>query len=217
GTARGLPEVGSDDFNPKDIQGTRWGAIDRILGQNDFDEGDPQEWEDEDTGWKRTPITLDIPFHKHMLNKGTQQRLVGHIYHRSIVSVIKEKLANAQDNRRFHYEPFELIWSPTPGQDQGHRVYGESYTSASFTLAHRKLQESPGEPGCNLPRCVVGLMIWSDSTHLTNFGNSKLWLLYIFFGNESNYNRCKLSLNLANHIAYFEVVHSPLHLNTYVD
>ncbi|KAG6914588.1 hypothetical protein DXG01_016444 [Tephrocybe rancida] len=198
--------VGSDDFNPKDIQNTRWGAIDRLLGQNDFDEGHQQEWEDEDAGWKRTPITLDIPFHKRMQNKGTQQCLVGHIYHRSIVSVIKEKLAHAQDNERFHYEPFEVFWNPTLGEDQGHRVYGESYTSASFVSAHRKLQESPREPGCDLPRCVVGLMVWSDSTHLTNFGNSKLWPSYIFFGNESKYNRCKPSLNLANHIAYFEVL-----------
>ncbi|KAG6905524.1 hypothetical protein DXG01_002236 [Tephrocybe rancida] len=143
--------IGSDDFNPKDVQNTRWGAIDKLLKQSDFDEGQQQEWEDEDAGWKRTPITLDIPFHKRMQNKGTQQHLVGHIYHQLIVSVIKEKLANPQDNKRFHYEPFKLFWNPTLGQDQGHHVYGKSYTSASFVVAHRKLQESPGEPGCDLP------------------------------------------------------------------
>ncbi|KAG6904676.1 hypothetical protein DXG01_008155, partial [Tephrocybe rancida] len=196
--------VSSDDFAPKDIQNTRWGAIDRILGQNDFDDGsDQHEWEDEDAGWKKTPITLDIPFHKRMKTKRAQQHLAGSIYHRSIVAVIKEKLANVQDNKGFHYEPYELSWTPKPGSES-QRVYGESYTSPAFISAHRQLQESPPEPGCNLPRCVVGLMIWSDATHLTNFGSSKLWPSYVFFSNESKYDRCKPSLNLANHIAYFE-------------
>ncbi|KAG6904012.1 hypothetical protein DXG01_013224, partial [Tephrocybe rancida] len=189
---------------PDNVRNTRWGAVDRILGQNDFDEGDKQqEWEDEDAGWHKTPITLDIPFHKRMKVRGTQRRLVGHVYHRSIVSVIREKLANAHDNRRFHYEPFSLSWSPKPGGGE-YGVYGESYTSPAFIKAHQKLQESPPEPGCNLPRCVVGLMIWSDSTHLTSFGSAKLWPSYIYFSNESKYDRCKPSSNLANHIAYFE-------------
>ncbi|KAG6914130.1 hypothetical protein DXG01_002280 [Tephrocybe rancida] len=153
-----LQIVGSDDFSPKVVQNTCWRTINRILGQNDFDKNDSLEWEDEDAGWKRTPITLEIPFHKHMKTRVTQQRLVRHLYHRSIISVIKENLANTHDNQRFHYEPFELLWCPAPGQ--------ESHS----------------------------------------FGNSKLWPSYIYFGNESKYNRCKPSLNLANHIAYFEAL-----------
>ncbi|KAG6915519.1 hypothetical protein DXG01_011050 [Tephrocybe rancida] len=127
--------VGANDFNPNDIAKTRWGAIDRILGQNDFDEETAQEWEDEDAGWRRTPIVLSVPFHKRMKNRGVQQRLVGHLYHRTIVSVIREKLANANDDRRFHYEPFELMWCRTPGLEN-YRVYGESYTSSAFILEH---------------------------------------------------------------------------------
>ncbi|KAG1832562.1 hypothetical protein F4604DRAFT_1945993 [Suillus subluteus] len=70
--------------------------------------------------------------------------------------------------------------------------------------AHRELQESPGEAGCDLPRVVVALMFWSDSTHLTTFGNAKLWPLYMYFGNESKYRRCKPTCNLSNHVAYFQ-------------
>lgn len=203
-----LDIVGATDFRLEDIRNTQWGTIDRVLGLNDFDDKNEQwEWEDKDAGWKRTPITIDIPFHQRMRVPGSQRHLVGHLYHRSIISIIKEKLANVIDDKNLHYEPYELNWCPTPaGEDV--RVYGELYTSPAFFAAHRKLQNSPSEPGCDLPRCVVALMLWSDATHLTDFGNSKLWPAYLFFGNESKYNRCKPSMNLANHIAYFQTVRS---------
>ncbi|KAG1857827.1 hypothetical protein F4604DRAFT_1931350 [Suillus subluteus] len=47
-------------------------------------------------------------------------------------------------------------------------------------------------------------MFWSDSTHLTTFGNAKLWPLYMYFGNESKYHCCKPTCNLSNHVAYFQ-------------
>jgi hypothetical protein len=53
-------------------------------------------------------------------------------------------------------------------------------------------------------------MFWSDATHLTNFRNAKLWPLYMFFGNESKYRRCKLSCNACEHVAYFETVRPAL-------
>lgn len=49
-------------------------------------------------------------------------------------------------------------------------------------------------------------MFWSDTTQLTSFGNAKLWPTYMYFGNESKYRHCKPSLNLSNHVAYFEMV-----------
>ena len=72
--------------------------------------------------------------------------------------------------------------------------------------AHRELQDSPGEPDCNLPKVVVAMMFWSDATHLTSFGDAKLWPSYLHFGNESKYRRCKPSSHLCNHVAYFQAV-----------
>ncbi|KAG1861513.1 hypothetical protein DFJ58DRAFT_725694 [Suillus subalutaceus] len=51
---------------------------------------------------------------------------------------------------------------------------------------HREFQQSPGEPECNLPCTVVALMLWSDTTHLTTFGNTKLWPVYMYFGKARN-------------------------------
>jgi hypothetical protein len=78
--------------------------------------------------------------------------------------------------------------------------------SPAFIEAHRELQELPGEAGCELPHVVAALMFWSDATQLTTFGNAKLWPVYMYFGNESKYRRCRPSCNLGNHVAYFQKV-----------
>ena len=203
---RDLVEIISDpDFSSTDIRDVKWDAVNRILASNDQD-----EWLDEDAGWMKTSITISVPYHPR---RGVQPRpgigprnyTVPDFYHRSLVTVIKEKLSNSNDNAHFHYEPFELNWQPGESR-RNERVYGELYTSPAFIDAHRELQDSPAEPGCDLPRVIVALMFWSDVTHLTSFSNAKLWPLYLFFGNESKYRRCKPSCHLCHHIAYFQKV-----------
>lgn len=147
-----------------------------------------------------------MPFHQRLENPGPKDYYVGEFYHRSLTSVIREKLASPEDTQHFHYEPFELFWQP---DDAAIRVHGELYTSPAFLNAHREVQDLPGEPGCILPRVVVAMMFSSDATHLTNFGNAKLWPCYLYFGNESKYRRCKPTCNLCNHVAYFQSV-SPI-------
>ncbi|KIM55613.1 hypothetical protein SCLCIDRAFT_78560, partial [Scleroderma citrinum Foug A] len=53
-----------------------------------------------------------------------------------------------------------------------------------------------------LPQQIVGLMLWSDATHLTTFRTAKLWPLYIYMGNKSKYMHCWPSSNLCSHAAY---------------
>lgn len=199
--------VGSSDFLPSDVRETNWRQINEALGGNEFD---GMEWEDEDAGWSRSPVTISVPIPRQSLKNdahhvGPQNYTIGHFYHRSLMSVIREKLKNPSDNLHFHYEPYELLWQSSRSQKPS-RVHAELYTSSAFLDVHNDLQESPGEPGCILPRVVVALMFWSDSTHLTSFGNAKIWPLYMGFGNESKYRRCKPSLALLNHVAYFEKV-----------
>ncbi|KAF8834366.1 hypothetical protein BDN67DRAFT_992678 [Paxillus ammoniavirescens] len=95
----------------------------------------------------------------------------------------------------FHYEPYELQWQP-PHREHNIRVYGELFTSNAFIEAHQKLQDSPLEPGCDLPRVVAGMMFWSDATQLSSFGSAKLWPLYLYFRNH----------NLCTHVAYFQTL-----------
>jgi hypothetical protein len=202
--------VGSEEFRPEDVRHTAWDKINSKLASSNEGEDDwaETEWMDEDAGWERKPIRISVPFHRRTAKPGCKDYLVGDLYHRPLVSVIREKLDDPEYTQQFHYDPFELFWRPA-GTQSDIRVHGELYTSPAFLEAHRDLQSSPREPGCNLPRVVVALMFWSDATHLTAFGTAKLWPCYLFFGNESKNRRNKPSNNLCNHVAYFQSVQSP--------
>lgn len=210
--------IADADFSPEDIRKTRWGFIDRQLGSS----GDEPLWMDEDgpiadAGWKKKAVAIDVPF-RHAASapskgrgKGKaaegriQEYAIPDFYHRSVVAILREKLGNEDQFQHFHLDPFELLWQPRDGAEPV-RLSGELYNSPAFIEAHREVQELPGEPGCSMPRCVVGLMFASDSTQLTAFGQAKLWPAYLFFGNDSKYRRAKPSLHLCCHVAYFQKV-----------
>jgi Plavaka transposase len=190
-------------FQTSDIKDVKWDKINKDLA-------DHEEWLDEDAGWKKSAVTILVPHEPRRKypskpDAGPRNFVVGDFYHRSLVSVIQEKLSSPNSSHLFHYEPHELVWQP-PSSPDPIRVQGELYNSPAFIDCHRELQDSPGEPGCNLPRVVIALMFWSDVTHLTTFGNNSLWPLYLFFGNESKYRRCKPSCNMCEHVAYFQKV-----------
>lgn len=199
--------ISHPEFSSKDVRVANWKQIDQKLGSSS-DEG----WFDdlEDTGWKRTPISISVPFHPRqghptLPTDVPRPYIGGDLFHRNLVSVIKEKVSNADHMEHFHYEPYELFWG-TSTSTEPLQVFSEVYNSTAFLDEHRKILSSPGEPGCTLQRVIVALMFWSDATHLTSFGNAKLWPLYLFFGNESKYRRCQPSLGLCTHIAYFQHV-----------
>ncbi|KAG2753752.1 hypothetical protein P692DRAFT_20870582, partial [Suillus brevipes Sb2] len=147
--------VGRPDFDSDDVRSMQWDKINSRLGASTQDE-EGDEWEDEDAGWNKTQVTITVPFSRTTAQPGARPYVAAELYHRSLVSVIREKLSNAQDDELFHYEPYELRWS-APHLQHEVNIQGELYTSPAFMDAHRKLQESPGEPGCELPRVVVAL------------------------------------------------------------
>jgi len=119
--------------------------------------------------------------------------------------VIQEKISRPSSHPHLHFEPYKLFWQPDDAAEPV-RIHGELYTSDAFIDAHNELQESLGEPGCDLPRVVVGLMFASDGTELTQFSSAKLWPVYLAVGNESKYRRSKPTCHAFEHIAYFETV-----------
>jgi hypothetical protein len=204
--------VGDPAFRPDDIRSARWDHVNQILAD---DEG----WFEDDAGWEKTPVSISVPFQarRNASSDGSpQEYVIGDFYHRNIVSIVRERLSSPAHDDLFHYEPYKLQWQPaTTSTPIG--VYGELYTSPAFIEAYEELQNSPAEPNCNLPRHIIGLMFASDATQLTSFGDATLWPLYLFFGNESKYRRCKPSCRLVNHVAYFHKVRTPqLHLEQLV-
>ena len=190
-------------FKPGDIQDTKWDSINQKLGGDPDDEA---EWVDDPLpGWQRTAVTILVPFSRSTVKPGSQEYTIPNFYYRSIVSTIREKVMNPLAFLHFHLEPYKFYWQPG-GMPEPVQVHCELYNSQAFLKAHEELQDSPREPGCELDRVVVGLMFASDETLLTSFNNEKLWPLYMYFGNESKYRRCKPSLHLCNHVAYFQKV-----------
>lgn len=209
--------VSDPDFYPSDVRDTQWEAIDAELGSSDITETDAEPfWLQNDASWTKTPITISVPFHRYTVNPGPRDYVVVDFYHRSIVSILRESLSHSMEGLHFHYEPYELYWKPSNAANPT-RVFGELYTSPAFIDAHQDLQSLPAEPGCDLPRFVAGLMLASDSTQLTSFGNAKIWPQYLYFGNHSKYQRCKPSRHLCQHVAYFHKVSCDFYLHISFD
>jgi len=204
-----LKIVGHPDFRPEDVSANNWRIIDAQLSGERSCKGPTHkedEWEDDDSrlaGWIKTPIRINVPFHKRTLQPGPQEFDAGFLHHRTLMSVIRERITQPSIHPHLHFEPYELFWQPN-GATEPVRVHGELYTSEAFIDAHNKLQDSPPEPGCDLPRVVVGLMFASDGTQLTSFSTAKLWPVYLTIGNESKNRRSKPSCHAFEHVAYLE-------------
>ncbi|TBU38821.1 hypothetical protein BD309DRAFT_930000, partial [Dichomitus squalens] len=54
----------------------------------------------------------------------------------------------------------------------------------------------------NLEYALAPLILYSDSTHLTNFGTASLWPMYAYPANQSKYTRGRPSMYSAHHVAY---------------
>ena len=200
--------VGHPSFQPEDVAGTNWWLIDaQLSGDQSSHLSIDEDWEDEEdnSNWIKTQIKIRVPFHKRSLYPGQKEFDEVTLHHCRLVSVIKEKIMCPSSHPHLHFEPYELFWQPTKACKLV-KVHGKLYTSEEFLNAHHDLQESPGEPGCDLQRVVAGLMFVSDGTQLTVFSTAKLWPIYLVMGNELKDQRSKPSCQAFEHITYLEMV-----------
>lgn len=92
------------------------------------------------------------------------------------------------------------------------RVYSELYNSDAMIEEYERVNtrrapcEAAGTYGPQIETVIAAIMLWSDSTHLASFGSAALWPIYMFFGNQSKYLRCKPSEFAAHHLAYIPSV-----------
>lgn len=201
-----LSIVGDPSFDTADLSGVAWDSINKELGGQHLDgNSDIPEWLNGDHGWKSSSVTISVPFHGRSAIPGAKSYTVQGFHYRSLISILEEKLLDPVQAAHFHYEPYELLWRP-PHKARDIKVHGELFTSSAFLDAHKELQESLPEPGCDFPRVVAAFMFSSDATQLCTFGDTKLWPLYVYFGNESKYRRCQPSKNCSSHAAYFQIV-----------
>lgn len=215
------------DFKAAELQNVNFAAISAKLSSED----DSVPWAREGEGWKESTVTLAVPSgkkptqasrraaatlnqrasrHETIPDQAADDPLPGDVFtipgffHKNLCAEIKAGLETDSGAARFVYDPCLLQRDTSVGQAEG--VHGELYHSPEFVEEDLRLQNSPAEPGCNLPRAIAALMFWSDATHVTQFGNTKMWPAYMYFGNQSKYERARPTCNAAHHVAFFSSV-----------
>ncbi|KAG2066725.1 hypothetical protein BDR04DRAFT_1120940 [Suillus decipiens] len=133
-----LKIIGSETFNTSDVSSTHWNEINSKLGANEYDQGDIEEWEDEDAGWRSTPVFINVPFSRTTEVPGPRAFRATNLYHCSLVAIIQENLTNARDNKLFHYELYKLCWNP-PHLDGEVPIYGDLFMSPLTSFGNTKL------------------------------------------------------------------------------
>lgn len=191
--------ISAPEFKPEDLAGFNTNRENKELDKAQNSPDNPTPFQDDD--WREVSVEIEIPVPK----KGSppEKFNVPGLHHRSIVEVIKATFG-APTALPFHLTPFRRIHVDPTGKET--RIYDEVYSSQAFEDAHNDLQKQPRVDGCMLERVIAGLMFWSDSTHLANFGTASVWPLYMYYANLSKYARAKPNSGACHQMAYIPYV-----------
>ena len=205
-------------FIPQDIKGVDWGKIREEVAQCS------RPWEEKRHGWREHKISIQVPdldkskskpkparVNNNLGNKDNSYKVDEVFWYRPIVPSLKSILTS-DESKNFHYEPFEQRWQTpaTTTTSSSARVYDELYTGDAWLEEHRNVQSIilPPEEDDQYPRAIAAIMLWSDSTHLAEFGQAKAWPIYMSLGNQSKYERAKPGAHALHHLAYLPSVSS---------
>lgn len=189
-----------NDFDPNHLRGFRCSHETERL---DKYKTDPMP---SSKGWKESTVKIRLPPERAANLDESKAPVfeVPGVFHRNLVEIIKDAFQDTVA-LTYHYTPFKHFWKPSK-DEPAQRIYSEVYSSDSMIDEYEKLNSSPREPGCKLERVIAPMMLWSDSTNLTSFGNASLWPIYLFFGNQSKYLRAKPTAFACHHLAYMPQV-----------
>jgi hypothetical protein len=163
----------------------------------------------EEHGWHQSTVKIRLPKErKSWTSEAHAPELeVPGVYHRSLTSIIRSTFED-DVSKTFHMTPYSQYWKVSDTKTV--QVFSEAYSSPAMLDAYTEINDLPREPDDNLERVVAPLMMWSDATHLTNFGDASLWPFYLYFGNQSKYTRGKPTSKACHHVAYIPTVCSIL-------
>lgn len=162
--------------------------------------------------WIQADVPIQIPLGKDAGGPSERNLNVNvkGLHYRKLYDVIRTSMANEELAKKMHVEPYRCLWQkPDSPPNQFQRIFDEVYTSDAFIQEHEKLQGSPSEPDCSREKVILSMMFASDATHPTNFGQAKLWPLYLTYGNISKYERCKPTSSVMEHVAFLPSVSNP--------
>ncbi|KAJ3557683.1 hypothetical protein NP233_g11677 [Leucocoprinus birnbaumii] len=194
----------ADDFNKEDLtnfSATREGK--RMDKARASEQHNPEMFTEE-KGWKTTSVTLKVPVKGSVLESEDDALVyeIDGVQYRKLTDVIESAFQD-QSARAFHYMPFTLFRQQDDRPPE--RIITELYNADAFIEEHAKLQQENHRvqvDGVYIETAIAAIMLWSDSTHLAQFGSASLWPIYCYFGNQSKYEHARPSSFTAHHLAY---------------
>lgn len=161
---------------------------------------------DSQDGWQEKSVRIKLPAEdRKKRTRGeeiTPEFEITGIHHRSIMDVIYKALDDP-GSPPLHYTPYKEYWKPTASSTQ-ERIYSELYSSDSWLEAHEEVRAKHKDDA--IEACVLPIILYSDSTYLSSFGNASLWPIYMYLGSHSKYMRSKPTLPTCHHLAYIPTV-----------
>ncbi|KAK7037661.1 hypothetical protein VNI00_010884 [Paramarasmius palmivorus] len=149
--------------------------------------------------WKKDKVRIPMPCKGHRFEKEEDApHLELEFWRRDLLGVLKSAV-EGDTFSEYHLKAFKLFMQQ-PDSERITRVYGESYTSDRAIDTERTRTESQEED--ELEKVLLWLILFSDATHLTNFGTAELWPIYLWIANQSKYPRALPKNFSALHLAY---------------
>lgn len=178
--------------------------------RTDLNGGATQDHIDDSGQFHEAAVSIEVPSGDE--NIPPRRITVQGLLYQKLTDVIKAAFSTDILANRLHYSPFKLFQrSPLTNEDKW--VFSELYNSDTFIQEDEAVKRHaplpPDDPDCKLEKVVAAIMVWSDATHLANFGTAKLWPIYMFLGNLSKYIRVLPESRACHHLAYISSVCSP--------
>ena len=190
--------ISAPDFNASELENF---SASREMARLDAYDSAESPFAAED-GWSKGSVTLWVPNakFKYSSESGAPEFIVLGLYYRSLLEVLKSACLSP-GAQKYHWIPHRLFQE---SQEADIHIYSEIYNPDAMLEEDAKIQVHLHESGdnCNAEVAILAVLLWLDSTHLTNFGTASLWPVYLFLGNISKYTRAKPSAHTAHHLAY---------------
>ncbi|KAI0716914.1 hypothetical protein C8Q76DRAFT_420457 [Earliella scabrosa] len=169
-------------------------------------------------GWRQTSVAFRVPKEGCHLASEADAPLytVDNVLVRSLLDAFVES-CTSPNAVHYHWISHKTFWrqDATANSDDSTgervcrrirdtRIYTDIFNSDAMIECDAAIRARPREPDDppDLEYAAGPIMLYSDSTHLANFGTASLWPIYMYNGSESKYSRARPSSFSAQHIAY---------------
>jgi hypothetical protein len=209
--ARVLGSLGTD-LNPMDLFNfnivTETKRLDLYLASTPDSETAQETAFHREDRWTESSVLIRLPLDKTKMSELSAVEFeVGEVFHHDIIDVITS-VYQSDAVQSFDHIPFKEFWKLTE-DGPPERLYGEIFSSDVMLGADEDICKScaPNDSDESVLEVItVPLLLYSDSTHLANFGTASCWPVYMFFGSQSKYTRAMPTSSACHHIAYMPSV-----------